>query len=286
MKIRGNTIGTPIKPDKTLVKAQNLTEAEKRQARENIGAWGGDNDYLRKLVIAGQDQDSETIIYSGGSTGNRNAVLRFDGAQYANAPVLRGIAGGIDNNDAATVGQLKDEINYSQNLANDTYVSFAGEQNLTEEQELQARRNIGAASFQTVSKIEQDMENELLPLADSALTVGVQEWSEKQKAQARHNIGAISEPQLDEVIDYIADNCVQYTQAGDGLTESQKANARQNIDAVSYSELMAVENNIDDLDSKVGDIEAALDAIIALQNNIINGYVVPATLNDEGGDGV
>lgn len=38
MKIRGNTIGTPIKPEKNLVKATDLTEEEKAQARENIGA--------------------------------------------------------------------------------------------------------------------------------------------------------------------------------------------------------------------------------------------------------
>lgn len=38
MKIRGNTIGTPIKPEKNLVKATDLTEEEKAQARANIGA--------------------------------------------------------------------------------------------------------------------------------------------------------------------------------------------------------------------------------------------------------
>lgn len=38
MKIRGNTIGTPIKPEKTIVKATGLSEEQKAQARENIGA--------------------------------------------------------------------------------------------------------------------------------------------------------------------------------------------------------------------------------------------------------
>lgn len=41
MKIRGNTIGTPIKPKKVLVKAESLTEEEKAQARANIGALTG-----------------------------------------------------------------------------------------------------------------------------------------------------------------------------------------------------------------------------------------------------
>ena len=38
MKIRGNTIGTPIKPEKNILKATDLTEEEKKQARGNIGA--------------------------------------------------------------------------------------------------------------------------------------------------------------------------------------------------------------------------------------------------------
>lgn len=38
MKIRGNVVGTTLRPDKALVKATNLTEEEKAQARANIGA--------------------------------------------------------------------------------------------------------------------------------------------------------------------------------------------------------------------------------------------------------
>ena len=243
MKIRGNTIGTPIKPGKTLVKAQNLTKAEKQQARHNIGALGHD-DYMTQLAIVGQDQDCETVIYSGGSTGDRKAILCFDGSQYAGAPVLRGIADGVEYQDAATFGQLDRQreslADYVGDFATDNVVWYSEAQNLTPQ----------------------------------------------QKAQARENIFAASVAELDEVIDYIADNCVQYTQAGSELTESQKADARQNIDAASNLDILAVEQLIDALDSKVGDIETALDAIIALQNDIINGFVVPTALNDEGGDGV
>ena len=38
MKIRGNTIGTTMKPEKNLVKATDLTPEEQAQARRNIGA--------------------------------------------------------------------------------------------------------------------------------------------------------------------------------------------------------------------------------------------------------
>ena len=38
MKIRGNVVGTNLKPEKNLVKATALNEDEKALARENIGA--------------------------------------------------------------------------------------------------------------------------------------------------------------------------------------------------------------------------------------------------------
>ena len=38
MKIRGNTIGTTIRPERVLTKPNELTEEQKKQARENIGA--------------------------------------------------------------------------------------------------------------------------------------------------------------------------------------------------------------------------------------------------------
>lgn len=37
-KIRGAVVGTPIKPEKTLIKATDLTEEQKAQVRANIGA--------------------------------------------------------------------------------------------------------------------------------------------------------------------------------------------------------------------------------------------------------
>ena len=42
MKIRGNTIGTTMKPEKVLVKSENLSEEEKAVARANIGAASAD----------------------------------------------------------------------------------------------------------------------------------------------------------------------------------------------------------------------------------------------------
>ena len=42
MIIRGNTIGTTMKPEKTLVKSTDMTPEEQAQARANIGAASAD----------------------------------------------------------------------------------------------------------------------------------------------------------------------------------------------------------------------------------------------------
>lgn len=42
MKIRGNVVGTTQKPEKVIVRATHLTEEQKAQARENIGAVSAD----------------------------------------------------------------------------------------------------------------------------------------------------------------------------------------------------------------------------------------------------
>ena len=38
MKIRGNTVGTTLKPERAVVAATNLTPEQQKQARDNIGA--------------------------------------------------------------------------------------------------------------------------------------------------------------------------------------------------------------------------------------------------------
>lgn len=48
MKIRGVTVGTPLKPEKSIVKATELTEEQKAQARENIGAV--DAEYVKAYI--------------------------------------------------------------------------------------------------------------------------------------------------------------------------------------------------------------------------------------------
>ena len=54
MKIRGNTVGTPISPEAVLLSATGLTDEQKAKARENIGA-----------AAAGESDDPDTPVESG-----------------------------------------------------------------------------------------------------------------------------------------------------------------------------------------------------------------------------
>lgn len=69
MKIRGNTIGTPIKPEMNILKATDLTEEEQAQARANIGAASaesiGDIESALNSIIAIQEE----LINNGGDDG-------------------------------------------------------------------------------------------------------------------------------------------------------------------------------------------------------------------------
>lgn len=61
MKIRGNTVGTPMRPDKAvLVAADTMTEEQKAQMREKIGAASaeaiGDIKSALDAIIAIQEE--------------------------------------------------------------------------------------------------------------------------------------------------------------------------------------------------------------------------------------
>ena len=71
MKIRGNTVGTPMRPEKAvLVAAEAMTEEQKAQVRENIGAASaesiGDIESALDTIIAIQE---ELINNGGGDSG-------------------------------------------------------------------------------------------------------------------------------------------------------------------------------------------------------------------------
>lgn len=94
------------------------------------------------------------------------------------------------------------------------------------------------------------------------------------KLSIRCGTGAPADPtpsQYDQIMELLANSgggtggspdAVLYV--AQDLTETQKAQARENIDAASKSEL-------NQLSGEIGDIDTALDTIIALQNSYIGG---------------
>lgn len=134
MKIRGNTVGTPIKPKEVLVKSENLTPEEQAQARANIGAMqngvadtnldmqrhGIDNAshiiLSKKLEVEGADVYT-AIEMSCGSTGDGSAFVAL--SDINGDPVrITGVADGTTDSDAATCGQLWDAIGETEQKAN------------------------------------------------------------------------------------------------------------------------------------------------------------------------
>ena len=100
MKIRGNTVGTPIKPEKNLVKATDLTEEEKAQARENIGAADVETIGDVESALDGITEMQNELIESGGSSGGSSieldATLTQEG-QAADAKAVGDKLGDIEN---------------------------------------------------------------------------------------------------------------------------------------------------------------------------------------------
>lgn len=116
MKIRGNTVGTPIKPEKILVKCENLTEAEKATARNNIGALseninGGSLSGVNSIVY--WDSNNQPVFYALAELEDNDPqkpILALYGEHGDEKVVLRGVADGVYEYDAATVGQVNSLI--------------------------------------------------------------------------------------------------------------------------------------------------------------------------------
>lgn len=65
--IRGNTVGTPIKPEKNLLKATDLTEEEKAQARSNVGLGTFKEGTGEKSVVIGDGNAIGDYSIAGGT---------------------------------------------------------------------------------------------------------------------------------------------------------------------------------------------------------------------------
>ena len=163
MIIRGGTVSTPIKPERNLVKATNLTEEEKAQARANIGAaiaYIDGSNATPPLVL--MDLGPGSYVLNGTFAYSSNP----ENGQYPFINTLVQIDE-VDDGQKSVSFQVADEIvcifftydSYEFKRYNLADLGNGGSaegavlytpQELTEEEKAQARDNIGAVSLEEV----------------------------------------------------------------------------------------------------------------------------------------
>ena len=209
---------------------QTLTEEQKRQARENIGAgtssFGGSYDELTdKPVIPQVPQD--IVKYS-------EQTLTEEQKRQARENIGAGTSSFGGSYDELTgkpvIPQVpQDIVKYSQ-------------QTLTEEQKQQARENIGAGTSSFNGSYDELTDKPVIPqVPQDIVKYSQQTLTEEQKRQARENIGAGTSSfsgSYDEltdkpVIPQVPQDIVKYSEQT--LTEEQKQQARENIGAGTSS---------------------------------------------------
>ncbi len=169
MKIRGITVGTPTSPERILCTPQELTEAQKAQARKNIGAAaiGEGGGGVAPLIVIYDPQDGKA---SHTSTEIFEASLQ--------RPVL------LDHH--------YNFERYQLNYCNKFRASFVklGDDRHLEEWVVDEDGDVEYFDHGFVANSEQ-LEN-AIGKADGALLYTQQELTEEQQAQARKNINAAS----------------------------------------------------------------------------------------------
>ena len=209
---------------------QTLTEEQKQQARENIGAGtssfsGSYDDLTDKPVIPQVPQD--IVKYS-------QQTLTEEQKQQARENIGAGtssFSGSYDElTDKPAIPQVpQDIVKYSQ-------------QTLTEEQKQQARENIGAGTSSFGGSYDELTDKPVIPqVPQDIVKYSQQTLTEEQKRQARENIGAGTSSfsgSYDDltdkpVIPQVPQDIVKYSQQT--LTEEQKRQARENIGAGTSS---------------------------------------------------
>ena len=224
-------------PDGVKYIEQILTEEQKLQARNNIGAASSEDTantvkYSLQELSTEEKQQARANIEAV-STSEITGVVRFDEDQTAlNAAYPITSAQQIQAR--ANIGAISAAEVNSQITGVVKYTKADGQQDqgLTTEEKTQARKNIGAVSSDEVSS------------AINTATAGAVRFDEDQTAQsaahpitsqqkqtARTNIGAISAEEVSNAVTGV----VKYTEQT--LGASQKEQARTNIGAISSEEV-------------------------------------------------
>lgn len=264
MIIRGGTVSTPIKPERNLVKATNLNEEEKAQARDNIGAASADGVKRNAVMIVYIDTETMTadktsediadwvrlggIVYAKRiDRANNSDYFCYEYYQldviehpprkmpiaiFSNIAILSGPAGQVSK-DTIRINGDGSVSRYYQDTLSVTY----DKQVLTEVQQAQARTNIGAAEQGTYGINIRSLDN------GSAVSVDPYAVVNETGYTTHINLSFLGAT---------GDEPVRLCHLAPG---------ENNMDAATVGQL----------NEAVGNIETTLDSIIAIQESLIGG---------------
>lgn len=285
MKIRGNTVGTPLDPKKAVLKCDGLNKDEKAQARKNIGAASIDDaisptigvsatSYGYQLTITDKDGTRTVDVFHGDS------IKGDTGLSMLTAPKLSGAGVTVQR---VYIGELQCPENYVPKvgdlvLYNDGYLGYI--HYIDNEHE----GGIDVALFTPEIVLrgpqgEQGIQGIQGPKGDPATTDGCLRYDIEQALDAADKVTALRNLGLDEV----ENNYVRYDKA-QSLTPAQKTQARTNIGAISESDLQYAIEGIRGADLLIVTVErdtashSALDIFAHVQNGgsavLVDGYEI------------
>ena len=154
MKIRGNAIGTTMKPENNLVKAKSMTDEQKERVRKNFDAMQNgkadsdlnmDYNGIKNLngieLVSSKSENVEPAsvhikaspIHNSDGTDVVSGIVEFYESHHDGQVVLRHIDNGIRDNDSATVGQLNAAVGDIETTLNrkTTYTNLYGKVEIT-----------------------------------------------------------------------------------------------------------------------------------------------------------
>lgn len=252
MKIRGNTVGTPLKRENILSTPQNLTEEQKAQARENIGAI---SKHTVTIDADGRATFNSMEIFS--FIQSKGMVVLFDGSKYFTLVYCEPYLACF----AARNSQYEDVIVVNINASIARYsggnaIYYNIEQELTDEQQAQARKNIDAMQNCTANRALDMQGHNIVDIANLSFRTSD-----------------------DEAVEYGIDTDAFGITDDEGNIIGSAFEFWSSVPTGSYIPpvLRGIANGIEDYDAAtvgqlnaaVGDVETALDSIIAIQNELM-----------------
>ncbi len=246
--------------NKVSFKKQSLSDAEKQQARENIGA--GTSNFSGNY----DDLSNKPTVPQGAVLYNQQTLNDDQKAQ------ARENIGAGTSNFSGSYNDLEDKPDIPQNT-----VSFQA-QSLSETEKQQARENIGAGTSNFSGNYDDLSNKPTVP--QGAVLYNQQTLNDDQKAQARENIGAGTSNfsgSYNDLTDKpdIPQNTVSFQ--AQSLSDAEKQQARQNIGAGtsnfsgSYNDLTdkpAGGGGVTSWGTLTGDIKISSDFIVSGNNYV------------------